>query len=96
MNTTARTDYNGITRLLNKISRYIGKSCFLYISSVCDNDSLSRIELQILERIFTIGFYSDEVIESACFSALNKDVMNVVEFNFLIDEVSSTFYRPYL
>jgi hypothetical protein len=81
-----------IIRLLLKIAGYIGHSCFKYISFLCDNNSLSRIELEILERIITMGLYSDEVIEAACFTALCENVTFVVDFNFPVDEVNNSFY----
>ena len=94
MSMTAKVDVFSAKRLLRKIAKYIGKSCFLYISRLCENDSLSSVDLEILERVFTIGFYSDEVIERACFAALNLEVTNVVEFTFLTEGVSAAFCKP--
>ncbi len=34
--------------------------------------------------------YSDEVIGCACFTALDQNIKNVVEFNFLVDEVNNS------
>ena len=85
-----KTANSKVRRLLLKISRYIGHSCFKYLSFLYYNNSLSQIELDILERIITMGLYSDEVIDCACFTALNQNVKNVVEFNFLVDEVNNS------
>ena len=82
---------NSIRRLLCKTARLIGHSCFKYISLLCDsNNSLSHIELEILERIFTMGLYTDEIIDCACFTALEQNVKNVVDFNLLLDEVNNS------
>lgn len=84
-----KTD-SSIKRLLLKTARYIGHSSHKYFSFLCDNNSLSPIELEILERIITMGLYSDEVIECACSTALDRNIKNVVDFNFLVDKVNNS------
>ena len=87
---TFTTSDQSIQRLITKCSSYIGHHCSKYIRLLFDHDELSAIELEILVRIFTMGFYSDEVLENACFTALDAQVFNVVDFNFLVCEVNNS------
>jgi hypothetical protein len=76
-----------IERLLLKITGYIGHSTRRYVSDLLSGSLLSSIELEIIERILSMGFYSDDVIEKACSVALEKRVFNVVDLNLLISEI---------
>lgn len=50
-----------------KTAGHIGHSTHKYVSLILSLQSeLSNIELEIIERIFTMGFYSDNVIDTAC------------------------------
>jgi hypothetical protein len=83
---------NSIKRLLLKSAKGIGFDCFKYTSFLlAQKQPLSQIELEILERIFTMGLYSDEIIEGASATAFDQNVHSVVEFNFLISEVSESW-----
>ncbi|MBN1411867.1 MAG: DDE-type integrase/transposase/recombinase [Spirochaetales bacterium] len=84
---------NSIKRLLLKIARFIGRDCYRYVSFLLETGSLSNIELEILERIFTMGLYSDEVIDAACFTAIDQNVTGIVDFNFLVSEVDNSFHE---
>jgi hypothetical protein len=82
---------NSIKRLLQKLSFHIGYSCRNYISWLLDQHNLSDMEIEILERIFTSGLYSDDVLEAACITASDAHIQSVVDFNFLISDVNNTF-----
>ena len=82
-----------IKRLISKCARHIGHGCFKYISFLFDLYEPSQIELEILERIFTMGLYSDEVIDAASFTALDQNITSIVDFNWCISEVNNHFYE---
>ena len=72
-----------IKRLLLKIGRYIGISCYKYLMDLFTNP-LTDIELEILEKIFTMGLYGDEVIDAACFTALCERIFTVEDCNIVL------------
>jgi len=83
---------NSLKRLLLKSAKGIGFDCFRYTDFLlAQKQRLSQLELEILERIFTMGLYSDEIIDCASFTALDQNVCSVVEFNFLISEISESW-----
>ena len=92
MSMSTKTSNPSIIRLLLKIAEYTGPACFQYFSLMLANNTLSPVELEILERIFTMEFYIDGVIENACSSAMNKDISNVVDFCFHVAETDRTFF----
>lgn len=88
---TSRVE-SSLKRLLLKSAKGIGFDCFRYTDFLlAQKQRLSQLELEILERIFTMGLYSDEIIDCASFTALDQNVRSVVEFNFLISEISESW-----
>jgi hypothetical protein len=87
-----KTSNQSIIRLLLKIAECVGPACLQYVSLILEDNFLSSVELEILERIFTMDFYTDEVIEEACFSAMKKGISNCIEFCFHVAETDNTFY----
>ncbi len=76
-----------IKRLLLKTAGCIGHSAHKYFDRILSAPSgLSDIEPEIAERIVSMGFHSDDVIESACSAALERQVFNAVDFNILVCE----------
>ena len=82
-----------IKRLLLKNARYIGRDCYRYTSFLLETRSFPGVELEILERIFTMGLYTDEVIDTACSKAFCQKITDVVDFNFLVSNVDNSFYE---
>jgi hypothetical protein len=79
-----------IKRLLLKTAAYIGKPCRDYFSFLIEQThDISSIELEILERILSMGLYADEVIDCACFTALEQRISSIIEFNFALCEVNN-------
>ena len=52
---------------------------------------LSDIELEIIERIVSMGIYSDDVIEAACAVAFEKRISNAVDFNILVCGIDNKY-----
>jgi hypothetical protein len=81
-----------IKRLLLRNARYIGRNCYRYTSFLLAARSLSSMELEILERIFTMGLYADDVIDAACNKAFYQRISTAVEFNFLVCDVDNSYF----
>jgi hypothetical protein len=81
-----------IKRLLLRNARYIGRNCYRYTSFLQAARSLSSMELEILERIFTMGLYADDVIDIACNKAYYQRISTAVEFNFLVCDVDNSYF----
>ena len=77
-------------RLNLKTVKYIGKDCVHYLKDLFKHP-ISDIELEILEKIFTMGLYSDTAINEACSAALYEKILEVVEFNIILSKINDIF-----
>lgn len=76
-----------VQRLLLKIAGYIGPASFHWLSRVFSNWPLNPVELEILERTFSMGLYPDELLELSCQRALKARIFTISEFPFFVEEI---------
>jgi len=81
-----------IKRLLLKTAGCIGHSAHKYVSRFFSGESQhSDTELEIIERVFSMGFYADDSIETACSIALETRIFNTIDFTILVSEVDNRY-----
>jgi len=68
-----------------------GRTCHEYILFLLKQNDLSDIELHILFEIFSKQYYSENVLDAACFTALVENVQTVDAFEDLLTEVNASF-----
>jgi hypothetical protein len=83
---TSQTPDTGHTLLLRRVSAHIGMSCFLYLDFVLSRRNLVQFELDVLSRIFTSTWYSDDLVNHACHIAHNQRTTSVVSLLAIIHE----------
>lgn len=86
-----RNHYQSVFRLLLKVAGYIGPATFNWISMVFENRILNQVEIEILERSFSMGLYSDILLEASCRIALKRKLFSIGKFPFLVEEVQVKF-----
>jgi len=75
-------------RLLLKTAHLISRDCFCFFSLLLENRQMSACEIEILERVFTSGFFSNDVISAACREARCSGITSIIEFTFLLDQLN--------
>lgn len=76
-----------------KTAKYIGEECVHYLEELFKH-SLSDIELEILEKTFTMGIYRDSAINEACSTALYEKIFDIYEFNKILSRINDVFGYP--
>jgi hypothetical protein len=63
------------------------------MSAVCSRQPLNSLELEILERTFSMGLYPDELLEQSCRTALGEQIFSISKFPFFVEEVQNRMYN---
>jgi len=82
-----------VSRLLLKIAVYIGPAAYNWMSIVFSRWPINPVEMEILERTFSMGLYSDELLELSCSTALVQQLFRISEFPFLVEDVRDGMYN---
>ena len=69
----------------------IGSTCYKYILFLFKQNDLSDFELHIFLEIFSKPYYSKDVLDAACFTALVEIVQTVDAFEKFLTEVNASF-----
>ena len=78
-------------QMVELLAHSIGSTCHKYIIFLFKQNDLSDFELHILLEIFSRRYYSEDVPDAACFTALVENVQTVDAFEELLNQVNASF-----
>lgn len=81
-----------IEQAVKMIAMSKGWSCYKYILFLLEKGELNDSDLDCLFLILTGRQYSDGLLDTACFMALNENIRNFDSFEQLLDEVYTSFH----
>lgn len=78
-------------QLVEMIALMKGVSCYNYIQYLFEEKELDDSQLYYIFLNFIEGYYSDEILDAACFTARVENIKDFDEFSKLLDEVYASF-----